>query len=201
MEQIKEKRYTVGVIESRSDVEGGKDYIAGRAIVYDSPYPMYEDCVEFIAQGALEGADLSDVICSFNHEDELLLGRSVNGEGTLKLMPDAKGLLFEVEANETTASKDCLINVQLKNVRGCSFEFTVAEEDWQYDVPQADGSKATVRTIKKIAKLYAVNPVVYPAYMETEVESMKRSAEKHKPVQQRKITLEEQIFNIKKQIR
>ena len=192
--ETKEKRYTKGDIESRADVDSGKNYISGRAIVYGSPYPMWEGCVEFIAKGALDGADMSDVICSFNHEDELLLGRSVNGSGTLMLTPDENGLLFEVEANETTASKDCMINVQLKNVRGCSFEFTAAEESWEYDVPQADGTTATVRTIVKIGKLYAVNPVVYPAYQETEVESIKRSAEKNKP--QPKVNLNDQLLTI-----
>lgn len=176
-------RYTKEAVESRADVDTGKNYISGRAIVYNSPYPMWEGCVEYIAPNALEGADMSDVICSFNHEDEEILGRSVNGDGTLTLMADEKGLRFEVEVNETTASKDCYVNVQLKNIRGCSFEFSVLEEDWKYDVPQADGSKATVRTIVKIAKLWAVNPVIYPAYKETEIESMKRSIEHNKPKQ------------------
>jgi uncharacterized protein len=196
----KELRYTVSEVEHRADVESGKNYITGRAVVYDSPYPMYKGFVEYIAKGAMDGADLSDVICSFNHEDELLLGRSVNGMGTLVLRTDEKGLLFEVEANETTASRDCLVNVQLKNIRGCSFEFSTGEETWDYDVMQADGSTATVRTINKINKLYAVNPVVYPAYRETEIESMKRSEEKHKPVPPQP-TFEEQLLNIKLQTR
>jgi HK97 family phage prohead protease len=183
METNKIKRYTSQEVECRADAEAGKNYIKGRAIIYDSPYPMWEDCVEYIAKGALDGADLSDVIASFNHEDECLLGRTVNGEGTLTLTPDANGLVFEVEANDTTASKDCLINVQLKNIRGCSFEFTVGAEDWAYDVLQPDGTKMTVRTITSIKKLYAVNPVVYPAYVETEIESMKRSVEHNKPKQ------------------
>ena len=191
-------RYTKESVESRADVESGKNFIRGRAIVYGSPYPMWDGCVEYIAEGALDGADMSDVICSFNHEDEELLGRSVNGEGTLTLTPDAKGLTFEVEVNDTTASKDCYTNVQLKNIRGCSFEFSVGEESWQYDAPQADGSKAMVRTILKIGKLYAVNPVVYPAYRETEIESMKRSAEQNKPKQANGLDIYYQLKTNKK---
>lgn len=193
------KRFTIGEIEHRAEGEGGKEFISGRAVVYGTPYPMYSGMVEYVERGALEGADMSDVICSFNHEDELLLGRSVNGFGTLSLKADDNGLLFEVEANSTTASRDCLENVKLKNIRGCSFEFTIAEDDWQYDVPQADGSKATVRTIKKIRKLFAVNPVVYPAYQDTEIESVKRSAKEHEPKPH--ITLDDQLFNIKLQLK
>lgn len=189
------KRYTTEEVQCRADAEAGKDYISGRAIVYNSPYPCYDGMVEYIKPGALDGADMSDVICSFNHEDELLLGRSYNGEGTLTLIPDDKGLMFEVEKNDTTASKDCYTNVQLKNVRGCSFEFTIGEEEWLHDQPQADGSLVTIRNITKIKKLYAVNPVVYPAYQETEVESMKRSAESHRPVQRE--SADKQLLKIK----
>ncbi|MFA6260387.1 MAG: HK97 family phage prohead protease [Bacteroidia bacterium] len=171
---MRELRYTVEPVECRADEEG-KEYIIGRAIVYGKPYKMWEGRYEFIAQNALEGCDMSDVIASFNHEDHLLLGRSVNGEGTLRIIMDDGGCRFEIPVNETTASKDCHTNVKLKNVRGCSFEFTPAEVDWQYDVPQADGTKADIRTIVKIGKLYAVNPVVYPAYRDTDIETMKRS--------------------------
>lgn len=195
--ETKLKRYTTSTVEHRAEgVDGGKDYITGRAIVYGSPYPMWDGCYEYIEKGALSDTDMSDVVATFNHEDELLLGRSVNGEGTLKLMADDEGLIFEVEANETTASRDCLTNVKLKNIRGCSFEFSVGEEDWAYEVPQADGTTATVRTIKKIAKLYAVNPVVYPAYRDTEIESMKRSAESNRP-KPIEPNLEEQILTLK----
>jgi HK97 family phage prohead protease len=121
----------------------------------------------------------------------MLLGRAVNGEGTLSIWFDEKGGYFEVEKPNTSTGNDVYENIRLKNIRGCSFAFTVAEQSVEYDVAQPDGSMATVININKVKRLYDVGPVLNPAYVETEVEaSMRSRIEKEKPS---KYTLEEQI--------
>ena len=204
MKEVKERRTTLEpiTIELRDDATDASvknEIIQGYFAVYDKFYEMWDGYKERIAKGAFDGCDFSDVVALFNHEDEQLLGRTYNNEGTLELSFDENGGYFKVPKNDTTPSKDCYINIQLKNIRGCSFAFTVKEQNVEYDVPQADGSEVTIRTITKIGKLYDVGPVVNPAYQDTEVEACKRSitAGKPAPVIVPQITRETQLLNLR----
>lgn len=182
----KEIRKVKQLVECRLDGENATGRtITGRAVVYGDTYQLWEDCYETIMPNALDGADMSDVVALFNHEDEMLLARSTNGQGTLTLTIDEKGLVYSFEAPNTTAGNDTLENVKLRNIQGSSFAFTVAEENWIYDQPQADGTTIDLRQIVKIAKVYDVSPVVFPAYAETDVMAEARAkyeANKPKPI-------------------
>ena len=167
-----ERRY----ILRESDIvsEEGRT-IKGYSAVFNSFYEMWDGYKETIAVGAFDGCDMTDVVALFNHEDENLLARTKDGDGTLVLKVDDKGLYFEFEAPNTTIGNDVLENIKLKNIRGCSFAFSVAEqmiEDFE------DGT--CLRTITKIDKLYDVGPVVNPAYEDTEIEACKRNIEARK---------------------
>jgi len=115
MEQIL-RRNIVEVVETRAE-DDGREVIRGYFCVYNSHYPMWAGYIERIAPGAFDGADMSDVVCLYNHEDEQLIGRSYNGEGTLKLAFDDKGGYFEVDKPNTTAGNDVYENIKLKNIR------------------------------------------------------------------------------------
>jgi HK97 family phage prohead protease len=95
----------------------------------------------------------------------------------LKIGFDERGGYFEVEKNETTASKDVYENIRLGNIQGCSFAFTIAEESIERT------EKETIVTITKVKRLYDVGPVVNPAYKETEVEAAQRSITARLPKQ------------------
>lgn len=170
-----EKRFIKTSVELREKTDTTTDVISGSAILYDTPTYLWEDFIETIAQGALDGADLTDVLCTFNHEDDFILGRSINNEGNLKLMVVPTGLNYECESTDTTAFNDCIKNIRAKIVNGNSFEFVVAEDKYEFDVLQPNGKTATVRTILKFKKIRAVNPVINPAYEATEIDCMKRS--------------------------
>lgn len=157
--------------------------IYGYAAVFNSFYPMYEGYAERILPGAFDGCDFSDVVCLFNHNEQKLLARSTNGEGTLKISVDEVGLRFEFEAANTTAGNDVLEDIRLKNIKGCSFAFYVKEDTYTRDVPQADGTTVTIRDVVKISKVCDVGPVVWPAYDDTEIECCKRSLSEASPVQ------------------
>ena len=183
-------------------VEGGKEVIKGYFSVYNTQYKMgsYYPIIETISPGAFAEADLSDVLCLYNHDDDMLLGRLYNGEGTLRIGFDDKGGYFEVDKANTTAWNDTYENIRLKNIRGCSFAFTVAEQAVEYDVQQTDGTMADMVTITKVKKLYDVGPVNNPAYVETDVEaSMRSKLDANKP--SKRETLEDQLLNIKLQTR
>ena len=172
-----------------------REVIKGYFSVFNSDFKMWDGFIERIMPGAFDEADMSDVVCLYNHEDEMLLGRSVNGEGTLSIGFDEKGGYFEVEKPNTSTGNDVYENIRLKNIRGCSFAFTVAEQSVEYDVAQPDGSMATIVSINKVKRLYDVGPVLNPAYKETEVEaSMRSKIEQEKPTT---YTLDEQITLIR----
>ena len=63
-------------------------YVEGYAALWDVTYPLYGDYTESIAAGALEGADLSDVIMQYDHAGRVLARKS---NGTLIVEPDERG--------------------------------------------------------------------------------------------------------------
>lgn len=188
-------------VEKREVIDGEntetKEIIKGYFSVYNSDYQMWPGYIERILPGAFDEVDMSDVVCLFNHEDEALLGRLYNGEGTLKIGFDERGGYFECEKANTTIWSDTYENIRLKNLRGCSFAFTISEQSVEYDVPQEDGSFATVVSISKVKRLYDVGPVVNPAYVETEVEADYRNKiEAGRKPKQELIDLRSQIANL-----
>ncbi|MBC8008589.1 MAG: HK97 family phage prohead protease [Burkholderiales bacterium] len=116
--------------------------------------------VEVIAPGAFDGVLKGDVRALFNHDSNLILARSKNGAGTLKLWVDATGLGYEFEAPDTQAGRDLLVSLKRGDISQSSFGFTVATggDEWR------DEGKTRVRTIRKIGSLLDVSPVAYPAY-------------------------------------
>ena len=104
----------------------------------------------------------SDVRALKNHDSNLLLGRTTSG--TLKLFTNSVGLRFEVDMPDTNTGRDTLEEIRRGDLSGCSFAFTVTEDDWKY---REDGS--VERTILRVGELFDVGPVTYPAYPDTSV--------------------------------
>lgn len=150
-----------GEIELRVD---GDDQ--PRLVGYAAKYGILTDLGWFrekIKSGAFDDAVKDgDVRCLKNHDPNLILGRTKSG--TLRLTTNTVGLRFEDDVPETNTGRDTLEEVRRGDISGCSFAFTVAEEDWKYledDIPE--------RTIIKIGQLFDVGPVTYPAYTDTTV--------------------------------
>ncbi|MEN6334124.1 MAG: HK97 family phage prohead protease [Phycisphaerales bacterium] len=117
---------------------------------------------EKIAPGAFSAVLKDDVRCLKNHDANLILGRT--SSGTLKLESNSVGLKYTVDVPDTTTGRDTVEEVRRKDITGCSFSFSVLEDDWRY---LEDGS--IERTIIKLRSLYDVGPVTYPAYPDTTV--------------------------------
>ena len=109
-----------------------------------------------------EVLDKADVRALKNHDPNLILGRTTSG--TLSLKTNKLGLRFEIEPPNTSTGKDTVEEIRRKDITGCSFAFTTARDDWNY---LEDGK--VERTIMKVADLYDVGPVTYPAYPDTTV--------------------------------
>lgn len=169
--------------------------ISGYAIVFDVEsrvLPSWDgEFIEVIERGAVtdELIARSDVKALFNHINSQLLARSVNGNGTLKLSIDQRGLKYEFEAPNTTLGNDVLELVKRGDLQGSSFAFTVDEENVKY----TRHGNIRKRTISALSGLYDVSVVVDPAYTQTSVDARSFPAdEEEKPEEQQEEQQEEQ---------
>jgi HK97 family phage prohead protease len=132
---------------------------------------------EKIDPEAFNGVLDNDVRALFNHDPNLILGRTT--AGTLSLSVDERGLKYNFTAPDTTTGNDLLVNLENGNITQSSFGFIVEEDDWD-----EDENGMTIRTIKKVGRLLDVSPVVYPAYPDAEVG--KRSLDNYRSKKQEK---------------
>lgn len=154
-------------------VEGdGAPKIIGYAAKFDTLSEEMWGFREKIARGAFATAlGDSDVRALFNHDPNIVLGR--NKAGTLVMVEDDIGLRYEITPPDTQTARDLVESIKRGDISQSSFAFAMKNggvEEWQ-ELP--DGK--AIRTIKKVARLYDVSPVTYPAYPDTE--SGVRSAE------------------------
>lgn len=105
----------------------------------------------------------------FNHNSDMPLARYPE---TLSLSVDDIGLRYEFPVPDTTYGKDLLALVEGGIVRGSSFAFVIAKDGEQWSV---DDSGRHIRTITRVADLFDVGPVTYPAYGDGGLEVAKRS--------------------------
>jgi len=109
--------------------------------------------------------DKPDVRCLFNHDPNMVLGRTL--AGTLTLKEDSKGLFFRCEPPDTSYARDLMACIERGDVDQCSFAFSVEAENWQYS-KNAEGDREALRELTDL-NLYDVSPVTYPAYEGTSV--------------------------------
>ncbi len=158
-------------IEVRCQTSELRTNAEGRTIVgYAAKFERWSEPImgwfkEQIARDAFSECDVTDVIMCFNHNIDSILARTTSG--TLTLSTDDEGLRFEFEAPATTMGNDMLELVRRGDISKCSFKFTVEEDEWRY-ADKENKLEYDERTIRKIAKLYDVSLVVYPAYSDTE---------------------------------
>ncbi len=172
----REMRRLSSPIELRAKEEGADGRIVfGYAAKFNqrsqnlgtADYQFYE----ILLPGAFDDVLMDDVRALFNHESELILARSKNGEGTLKIGTDNVGLWYEFEAPDTTAGNDLLVSLRRGDIDQSSFGFSVSKDGQKWEeIRDGDGPTVITRTISKIERLYDVSPVTYPAYEETEVD-------------------------------
>lgn len=165
-----ERRVLKGGLELRQEGEP-KPTIMGYAAVFDSLSEDLGGFRERIKVGAFtrtirEGADVRALV---DHDPSKILGR--NTAGTLRLKPNAKGLLSEIDPPDTTAGRDIVESIKRGDVSGMSFGFMVRSDEWHME----DG--VPIRELLDV-DLFDVSVVTFPAYPETDVAV--RSLEKFK---------------------
>ena len=157
------------------ETDQGNPVISGLFVVYDSPYQVCEGGTESIAPGALKNALNGDIRALYNHNPDIVLGRTSNG--TLSLEDTPSGLYGEIEVNkEDSDAMNAYARIKRGDISGASFGFDIVKEE---RIVNDDGSVHW--RIEEIEPLYEVSPCVFPAYEATwiiargqEIETMKQ---------------------------
>ena len=159
----REIRHFTGSIQVERRAEGSAPVIRGHAAVFNTLSEPLGGFREQIAPGAFDDVLADDVRALFNHDDSLILGRTASG--TLRVGVDAQGLTYEIDPPDTQYGRDLLVSLERGDITQSSFGFRVAVngDSW---TENADG--VLIRTITKVARLYDVSPVTFPAYPATD---------------------------------
>lgn len=164
-----EKRTYTGTVNYRAAGDGMPSEVGGIAAVVNSVTDLgYFE--EVITTGAFDNA-LSqdyDIRCLFNHEAELILGRTK--ANTCKVFVNADGNLEYtwVPDYENPTHVSVVRSIMRGDITQSSFAFTIKEQTWSESTKYGTMGK---RTIKVIDQLFDVSPVTYPAYEDTEADA------------------------------
>jgi hypothetical protein len=152
--------------------EGQSGKITGHAAVYGQMANIGGWFNEIIQAGAFDGADLTDVPFLVNHHMggiPLARSRRNNGNSTMTLSVDDAGLAFEatLDIDNNDKSKSLYSAVGRGDIDKMSYCFSVSEDSWadlDTDMP--------TRTIIKIAKVYEISAVTFPAFDGTDIQAV-----------------------------
>ncbi len=152
-------------LETRQDGEDDElPTIKGHAAIFNKWSENLGGFREKIAAGAFKGVMKDDVRALFNHNDDLILGRTT--AGTLKLGTDKRGLRFENTPPDTSYARDLVVSMRRGDVTQASFGFIVAKDG---DTWRENKDGVIERTIERVERLFDVSPVTFPAYPDTAV--------------------------------
>ena len=135
--------------------------VEGYASTYE-PYKLLTiddvDYFERIEPTAFDEADMTDVVFRVDHEGRVYARTSA---GTVQLWHDEHGLGQRTDLSKTQAARELFADIAAGNYPKMSFAFTVAADHFD---------KAThTRVIDRIAKVFDVSPVSFPANPTTEL--------------------------------
>jgi HK97 family phage prohead protease len=164
-----EKRTITGTIEYRAEGDAMPKELGGIAAVVNSVTDLgYFE--EVIAPGAFDYALQKDydIRCLFNHESELILGRTK--ANTCKVFVNAQGNLEYtwVPDYENPTHVSVVRSIMRGDITQSSFAFTIREQVWTESEKYGSMGK---RIVNVIEDLYDVSPVTYPAYEDTEADA------------------------------
>lgn len=154
-----ERRMVTEPLEFRE--EGEEHFFEGYAFVYETRTDIGE-FTEEIARGAADDVMGDDIRGLFNHDPNIVLGRTLSG--TMKITTDERGMKYKIKYNPNDPDH---VRVREKVKRGdvsqSSFAFRKKDDKWE----MRDGKRH--RTVLKFKKVIDVSPVTYAAYNDATV--------------------------------
>ena len=155
------REYRNMTFEVREDGAEPSFLVEGYASTFE-PYKLMEidglDYNEQIDEHAFDDADMSDVVYRIDHEGKVYARSSA---GTITLDIDEHGLHQVTDLSKTKAGREHFEEIRAGLYPQMSFAFTVAED--HYD------SETRTRFVDKVAKIYDISSVAFPANDTTEL--------------------------------
>lgn len=153
----------------------GKEIVSlrGTAAVFNElSDPIMGFFRERIMPGAFDGVMENDVRALFNHDYNLVLGRSASK--TLRYGVDESGLWYEVDLPDTEYARDLAHSIERGDIDQSSFSFSIERggDKWLQD---PDDRSMEIREVNRIERLFDVSPVTIAAYPQTSVQVSARS--------------------------
>jgi uncharacterized protein len=165
-----ERRTITGSVHARAIGDGMPKEIGGIAAVVNSVTDLgyFEEVIERGAFDYCLSHAKYDIRCLFNHESDLILGRTK--AETCKVFVNADGNLEYtwIPDYENPTHMSVVRSIMRGDITQSSFAFTIKEQSWADSTKYGTMGK---RTIKMIDELFDVSPVTYPAYSETEADA------------------------------
>lgn len=135
--------------------------VEGYASTFE-PYVLFSkdgvDYSERIEPTAFDEADLSDVVFRIDHVGRVYARSSA---GTVEVWVDEHGLGQRADLGKTQKAREIFADIEAGNYPKMSFAFTVGADHYERDTH--------TRVIERIAKVFDVSPVTFPANPGTEL--------------------------------
>lgn len=157
---IERRVFTIQGLETRAAEGDQPARLAGYAAVFDSMSEEMWGFREVIRAGAFAKSLGGDVRALFNHNPDLILGRTTSK--TLTLREDSRGLYVEILPPDTGFARDLMVSVARGDVDQMSFGFRTVKDSWK------DENGKVTRELLEV-DVFDVSPVTFPAYTETEI--------------------------------
>lgn len=188
--QIRETEFGQG--KSRTVV--GRPVMFGVRSVNLTPWSDTRVVYEILEPNCItqELINRSNVVYNNNHSNDIsdMIGRCVNGKGTLSLVLRENYMESSCDYPNTTVANDTLEHIRLGNVYGMSFAFddrnANGEENVTYERTNetVDGKEVWLRHVWLITKLFDVANVTHPAYEQTSVATREMSEAINKAIEE-----------------
>lgn len=158
-----EREFRSFELVQRAKTEEPEYIVEGYASTFES-YVMFRDnetgteYSERIDPHAFDEADTSDCVFRVDHEGAVYARTSA---GTISLNIDDHGLHSVTDLSKTSRGRALYEDICAGNYPKMSFAFTIAEEHYE--------QKSHTRVIDRIAKVFDISPVAFPANPTTEL--------------------------------
>lgn len=164
--EVEHRYLQMDKVQTRED--GEELFIEGYFAVFNSKYELWPGATESIAPGAFNDSVSDDVRALYNHNSDIVLGRTA--AGTMEIKQDSHGLWGRIRINQRDGdAMNAYSRIARGDITGCSFGFDIAAQETDY---REDG---TIHwTITKVSPLYEISPCTFPAYQETTVSTRRR---------------------------
>lgn len=174
--QTLERRYNPEKAEYRT-ADGAAPELFGYALRFGSTYDMGW-FTESVDRTALDGADLGDVRVLFNHDSNIVLGRTKSGTATVGI--DDNGLWYRATLPDSPNGQNVKVALERGDVDQSSWGFYILSDTWE----TRNGREH--RRITKVGAVLDASAVTFPANPDTSaakrsLEAVRQSIEAEKP--------------------